>query len=341
MPPNQPSLLLTEPLACRPGVLEAVMQFTQASNSEDVRGQFAEALAQIFPITGMRFFGPGLKGGLNELSRCRIDNPRVTPRLRWEREPRRNITPFGSLARCLRERHLLVDERDSGRLYFPVFGAHSLIEVLEIEHQPCSPAEANLLRQVLHIYGNFLTLLHSQEIDTLTGLHDRGAFDAFLSLTAQSLAARTRQNDPDRWWLLMIDVDHVKSVNDRFGHLIGDEVLLLLARTMRSCFRGVDRLYRYGGEEFAVLLSPCRRASALAAAERFRSTVEQLVFPQVKHLTVSIGMAPLERYDHPSNIIGRADSALYQAKREGRNRICEASGLAEAEAGTSTLELFS
>ena len=90
----------------------------------------------------------------------------------------------------------------------------------------------------------------------------------------------------DSYWLAVIDIDHFKRVNDLSGHLIGDEVLLLLARQMRVNFRFHDQLYRFGGEEFVVLMRCTNHADALAALERFRHQIEIHAFPQVGPITV-------------------------------------------------------
>ena len=132
---------------------------------------------------------------------------------------------------------------------------------------------------VLRIYRNVQTLLDYSERDSLTGLLNRKIFDdSFYKVSSLPLLdakldeGERRHASGSRYWLGVVDIDHFKTVNDRFGHLIGDEVLLLLSRIMRGAFRFSDQLYRFGGEEFVVLLL-CndegrrrrRRSSAFAA----------------------------------------------------------------------------
>jgi diguanylate cyclase (GGDEF)-like protein len=158
--------------------------------------------------------------------------------------------------------------------------------------QPLDLALQRMAQSVLKIHRNFLGLLDYSERDTLTGLLNRRSFDeTFLRATAMeaaSLFAAEHADDEERrrrgerhHWLGVIDIDHFKRVNDTHGHLIGDEVLLLVARIMRSTFRYDDRLYRFGGEEFVVLLTAPDDASAGAAFERLRSQVENYAFPRV------------------------------------------------------------
>jgi len=128
-------------------------------------------------------------------------------------------------------------------------------------------------------------------------------------------------------WLGVIDIDHFKRVNDNFGHLIGDEVLLLLSRLMRSSFRYHDRLYRFGGEEFVVLMRSASADAAMLAFERLRSNVERFAFPRVGHITVSVGFTEVRSADTPASAFERADQAVYHAKENGRNRIADHAAL--------------
>ena len=142
------------------------------------------------------------------------------------------------------------------------------------------------------------------------------------------------------------DIDFFKQVNDRFGHPYGDEVLALFAGIMRSAFRESDKLFRFGGEEFVTLISNCGIDDALAAFERFRAAVAAFRFPRVGEVTVSIGVTSIRLNDTGSAAFGRADQALYVAKRSGRNRVLmfealeSSSGLETSRAQSTEAELF-
>ncbi len=222
---------------------------------------------------------------------------------------------------------------------FPVLAEYGFGGVMEIQTpKPLEVADKLLVSSILRIYCNFVSLLDYSERDTLTGLLNRKTFDvAFLKVSAQQ-TLMPRDIDHDRrsaseglgnCWLGVIDIDHFKRVNDRYGHLIGDEVLLLLSRLMRVTFRSYDRLYRFGGEEFVVLLSCHKPIDAAGAFERFRCNIEKYVFPQVGHITVSIGFTCLRPTDTPSNAFERADKAVYYVKEHGRNRVCSYADLIE------------
>src|SRR5690606_26818350 len=136
--------------------------------------------------------------------------------------------------------------------------------------------------------------------------------------------AELRQAQGEPHWIGVIDIDHFKRINDRYGHLFGDEVLMLIARILRSAFQPGDILYRFGGEEFVVQMSSTPFEIARTAFDGLRQRVAEYCFFQVGQVTVSVGFTPIERNDTPSSAFDRADEALYEAKKQGRNR-CVAS----------------
>jgi len=203
--------------------------------------------------------------------------------------------------------------------------------LLEVDSPlPLTAQALELVQGVLLHYQNLLGLLDYGEKDALTELLNRKTFDgAFFKATAGrhtemvAEGPERRAYPPDGgFWLAVLDIDHFKRVNDDFGHLIGDEVLLLLARLMRANFRFHDQLYRFGGEEFVILMRCVGESDAQVALERMRKRVQEHVFPQVGTITVSIGFSILLPHDTPSGAFGRADKAVYHAKEHGRNQVC-------------------
>lgn len=123
--------------------------------------------------------------------------------------------------------------------------------------------------------------------------------------------------------LLMIDADNFKNINDQYGHVAGDKVLYFFAHTIKSVLRSGDKVYRYGGEEFSVLLNRCNKEKAFAVADKIRSKIEQshLIYSgQTIKMTVSVGATIHHAGDSYDDFIARADQALYRAKKEGKNR---------------------
>jgi diguanylate cyclase len=161
--------------------------------------------------------------------------------------------------------------------------------------------------------------------DPLTTLYNRKHFDSAL---AKSLDAANEKNEPLS--LLMADIDHFKSFNDKYGHLTGDQVLRLAAIAMKQNVKGQDIAARYGGEEFVIALPNTTLQSAITVADHIRRAVmtKELVKrssgERLGRVTISIGAAVIRPGDTPQSLIERADKCLYAAKRNGRNRvICE------------------
>ena len=229
------------------------------------------------------------------------------------------------------ERQCLVQVSGEAHMsVFPLATDSDVVGVQEIVSQTeLSVDEQRLVGSILRICRNFQGLLDYSERDTLTGLLNRKTFDeSFLKATAEPQApavpsadARKSAGPSGAYWLGVIDIDHFKLVNDNHGHLIGDEVLLLLGRLMRASFRYHDRLYRFGGEEFVVLMRYGSSADAAVAFERLRSNTERYAFPQVGTITVSVGFSEVKAGDTPSAAFERADRAVYYAKGHGRNQV--------------------
>jgi diguanylate cyclase (GGDEF)-like protein len=182
-----------------------------------------------------------------------------------------------------------------------------------------------------------LTYRHRYEIlveqvgkDALTGLQDRGEFDNNGPIMLQTAARLDR-----RISLLMIDIDHFKAINDSHGHVVGDGVIRDVAQMIAGQKREGDHVFRYGGEEFA-LLSTEMPDGAVALAERIRSVVADSEIADLGHaVTISIGIATFPaRSISFRDLLIRADAALYAAKMGGRNRVASASnGEGRTEAG--------
>ncbi|HEY6109972.1 MAG TPA: GGDEF domain-containing protein, partial [Gemmatimonadales bacterium] len=152
--------------------------------------------------------------------------------------------------------------------------------------------------------------------DGLTGLFNRRRLMEVLSDET-----RRSQRLKHTFAALMVDVDHFKKYNDTFGHLEGDGVLTRVATILREATREVDFVARYGGEEFLVMLPETAMPEAQEIAERVRSRIAEESFSG-RHITVSIGVAEFPLHGQtPEHVIAAADEALYEAKREGRDRV--------------------
>lgn len=153
-------------------------------------------------------------------------------------------------------------------------------------------------------------------IDPLTGVANRRALEARL---AEEIARAARHDSPLS--MVMLDIDHFKTYNDSFGHVLGDDVLVCFAELIKMDMRQTDLVARYGGEEFVVLLPETTLEGARMLAERYRLRVESTNFPGQK-ITTSVGVSVWQpRFERPEQFIDAVDQALYAAKRAGRNRV--------------------
>ncbi len=192
-----------------------------------------------------------------------------------------------------------------------------------LEHGPTTVLPDIEASPTAYVQGVIDGLCELSLKDPLTGLANRRHFRSVLEREIDGVA---RSGEPAL--LLMLDIDHFKSINDTHGHIAGDQVLQAVARCLAGCIRPMDTVARYGGEEFAVVLPNCLVSVGQAVAQRIRQTVESLTIkigPVTNvHATISIGGAYAPEWVRSTAAlwIERADSLLYRAKAEGRNRVC-------------------
>src|SRR5574343_326104 len=185
---------------------------------------------------------------------------------------------------------------------YPLFGGNDVCGYFVFQRdREVQAAEDATIRGVLEVFSNYYALLDISQRDRLTGLFNRQALESSFDRIWRVLgrpdqfAERSdgrRRLSGENYWLAVIDIDHFKSINDRFGHMVGDEILLLVSRLMANTFRNTDLLYRYGGEEFVAIISADNASIAKNIFERVRLAIEAHIFPPIDHLTLSIGYCP-------------------------------------------------
>jgi diguanylate cyclase (GGDEF)-like protein len=247
-----------------------------------------------------------------------------------------------------------VNARESQRALFPVAELRMTTTYLYVESfQGHALDDTRLIDAFLRFYGNYCGLLDYSQRDQLTGLLNRRTFnDCMLRLMGTRSPVPddedggTRRRTSGSNWLAMLDLDHFKRVNDSFGHLFGDEVLLVASQIIKRSFRDTDLLFRFGGEEFVVIARDTDRAGAMTAFENLRRNIAAHQFPQLGTISISIGVVELGESHDAMSLLDRADRALYFAKQNGRDQVALYEDLVqkglieEARAKIGEIELF-
>lgn len=343
--------------------VQNVAKFTGSRDRDVAASAMTEVLQQLFHATQVQIWNVfhvkdvphGIVVASRSVAPTAIHTP--DPASLLPLPASRLLNDHSELALCL-ERLESVRGQDAST------GEHCLVVPIKTDLQqtvlislarqsPWSDDSVRTIEAFAKIYCNFLNLLDYGERDTLTGLLNRKSFeDTFFKETQRfsqfpglSAVPDNRPQGPRGLWIGLVDIDFFKKVNDNFGHLIGDEVLLLVANIIRASFRPEDRVYRFGGEEFVVLLIAQEENQAEAAFERLRQAVESFKFPQVGQVTVSVGFSVVCDGDTPSEAFDRADQAVYRAKKQGRNQVCmqekrEAGAKPERDTLKNSVELF-
>ncbi len=206
------------------------------------------------------------------------------------------------------------------------------IFLVSITSHQLSKLDSYMTNGLLGVYRNFFAVLSEAQLDQLTGLANRKTFDEVIN---KIYVQHPQSTDPvtverrgycedgkSEYWLGMADLDNFKRINDTWGHLYGDEVLLLTSQLMQGNFRENDYLFRFGGEEFVILIRTLDKEQASRAFERFRAAIEAHLFPQVGQVTISIGVIKMDPNIFSVTLLDHADKALYYAKQNGRNQVC-------------------
>jgi len=158
-------------------------------------------------------------------------------------------------------------------------------------------------------------------VDDLTQLYNARHFYFQLKI---ELERSNRYEQP--LTLLLLDLDNFKAFNDAYGHVEGDQVLIRLGQVVKRCLRQTDSAYRYGGEEFTILLPMTTSEDGVVIAERIRSELKKEMFSPVSdkniYITVSIGLAQYKPQEDMKTFVHRVDQLMYQAKKNGRDRVC-------------------
>jgi len=315
-------------------ILSMLADITQQNDVESLNHCFLSMLAELIPCHSIALYHAikdDLSNGIEEVLRLDIPDKNEACFCHQWQNHNHEIIPDHHLLQSLKEGK--IDRYQEGEQQiglFPILQENSICSTIKISSQQHSSTQIQLIKDLLKIYQNYLFILSESERDKLTGIFNRRTFDKKLVNLLTRQREQQREYNPSQQreteqessaWLAILDIDFFKRVNDDYGHLYGDEVLLLLSQQMKSFFRSSDLLFRFGGEEFVIVLEPIPEPMAERTLERFRRSIEQFEFPAVGNITISIGFAKISANDYPPNVIEQADKALYYAKEHGRNAV--------------------
>lgn len=222
---------------------------------------------------------------------------------------------------------LKVGKKSHHRCFYRLRLCEELLGVINFSRaRPFSETEMStlevLLCQLVYPLRNailYQKALKAAHLDPLTGTNNRAAMDCALK---REVELAHRHSIPLS--LLVIDLDNFKNINDSYGHSAGDYILKTLVTCVDETIRGSDMLFRFGGEEFTLILSGTDTEGAKRIAERLRRAIESYPFVYDRQeiaMTASFGIATLKTSDNPERLFNKADAALYQAKEAGRNQV--------------------
>lgn len=342
-----------------PQLIDHLVQLTAIRDAELLEYSLLRTLRELLASDMLELFRLGGNGAIGYLMRCTADEaPQLATGdvvlaaeiVEAARAAAQSAQPVRGVAAD--GRHFAV---------FPVLELRGAITCLHVvANRPTTPEEERLIHGFLKFYANYCGLLDYSQRDQLTGLLNRKTFDESVYklfgqrerpqalLSEATPNPNERRHDPahGQFWIGMIDIDHFKRINDGFGHLYGDEVLLLTAQIMRRSFRDGDLLFRFGGEEFVAIIQHVNRDLAKAVFERLRARIAAHSFPQIGQVTVSVGVAELQPGAMTPVLLDQADKALYYCKQNGRNRVAifeelrDAGLIVEAPLSQRPVELF-
>ncbi|MDA3868857.1 MAG: GGDEF domain-containing protein [Gammaproteobacteria bacterium] len=331
-------------------ILQFVVDITQQRDLDSMESSLVATLAELLPVIAVSILKTSREN--NEIHTetvisLTIDEEKASPYC-WNIESHTPVSCEHMLA-CTSSSTITTYRHENGyfRYLFPVSDESRTIACMVIDSYEDLSSQMNLIEGFGKIYQNYRILFNESERDKLTGLFNRRTFDNKLSRLFEIQQQHNSEKKLDRQderrisetddsaRLIIVDIDNFKRVNDDYGHVFGDEVILTVSQIMKSCFRKTDLLFRVGGEEFVILLEPVTETVAVDLIERFRKAIADHDFSQIGTVTVSAGYARINENDYPPAVLDFADKALYYSKEHGRN--CSHSYEALVQEGEITL----
>jgi diguanylate cyclase (GGDEF)-like protein len=301
-------------------IVDLLVSMSEQNSRQGLASHMVESLNELLTPSYIRYFlvhtGPGLSGKIKTIL---VDHQDLS-------QKEIDIADFkGAKESVLEQKSVILPHTptdDSIRIIIPRIENNRVKGMLIFDQDKKDESSHIIAQLFLDMFTNIKVILDSRDQDPMTGLLNRRSFDETISnvLTAFVRSQQKNRQPGNGACLAVFDIDYFKKVNDTFGHSIGDETLIMFARIMQRVFRRQDKLFRFGGEEFLVLLGLVDQKTAQQTIIRFRKEIEAHNFPQVGQVTVSIGYVMISKEDLAPMLIEKADKALYFSKQNGRNQ---------------------
>jgi diguanylate cyclase (GGDEF)-like protein len=297
-------------------ILDSVVQLTEQRQLDSLAESLVSTISQMLSIDEV----------------CILDVDKLTKR-KGGLDGQRNVSSASlavSVKLCIEQRREICFSNGLHQeLAVPIIINDKLTKVLLVSAPLLTEQDRVLLRGFAKVYENYFHIVVESETDSLTNLLNRKAFlpqlyssvEIACDLLQEQAQASQDADEELKLWICIFDIDYFKKINDTFGHLYGDEVLLQVSALMKQVFSDQDLMFRFGGDEFVILPAPRSRRALIELCQEFTQNLAQLQQERLGGIRISMGIVGIDPRVDPGTLLNQADNALYFVKGNGRNQV--------------------
>ncbi|WP_412486256.1 GGDEF domain-containing protein [Shewanella chilikensis] len=297
-------------------ILDSVVQLTEQRQLDSLAESLVSTVSQMLSIDEV----------------CILDVDKLTKR-KGGLDGQRNVSSASlavSVKLCIeQQREICFSNGLQQELAVPIIINDKLTKVLLVSAPLLTEQDRVLLRGFAKVYENYFHIVVESETDSLTNLLNRKAFlpqlyssvEIACDLLQEQAQASQDADEELKLWICIFDIDYFKKINDTFGHLYGDEVLLQVSALMKQVFNPQDLMFRFGGDEFVILPAPRSRRALIELCQEFTQNLAQLQQERLGGIRISMGIVGIDPRVDPGTLLNQADNALYFVKGNGRNQV--------------------
>ncbi|WP_420787726.1 GGDEF domain-containing protein [Shewanella chilikensis] len=297
-------------------ILDSVVQLTEQRQLDSLAESLVSTVSQMLSIDEV----------------CILDVDKLTKR-KGDLDGQRNVSSASlavSVKLCIeQQREICFSNGLHQELAVPIIINDKLTKVLLVSAPLLTEQDRVLLRGFAKVYENYFHIVVESETDSLTNLLNRKAFlpqlyssvEIACDLLQEQAQASQDADEELKLWICIFDIDYFKKINDTFGHLYGDEVLLQVSALMKQVFNPQDLMFRFGGDEFVILPAPRSRRALIELCQEFTQNLAQLQQERLGGIRISMGIVGIDPRVDPGTLLNQADNALYFVKGNGRNQV--------------------